>query len=72
MIPFVDLKREYVEIGEEVSQAIQRVLKGGNFILGEEVEKFEEEFSRYVGAKYGISVNSDLVLFFYNRSSWNW
>ena len=58
MIPFVDLKREYAEIGEEVSQAIQHVLRSGWFILGEETEKFEEEFSKYVGARFGIGVNS--------------
>jgi len=58
MISFVDLKREYAEISAEVSQAIQRVLKSGYFILNEEVEKFEKEFSEYVGVKYGISVNS--------------
>ena len=58
MIPFIDLKREYAAIGEEVSQAIQRVLKNGYFILGEETEKFEKEFSHYIGAKYGIDVNS--------------
>ena len=58
MITFVDLKGEYAEIRPEISQAIQRVLKNGWFILGEEVERFEEEFSKYVGAKYGIGVNS--------------
>lgn len=42
MIPFIDLKREYVEIGEEVNQAIQGVLKNGYFILGEETEKYEK------------------------------
>jgi dTDP-4-amino-4,6-dideoxygalactose transaminase len=58
MISFVNFEREYVEIGEEVSQAIQRVLRSGWFILGEEVEKFEEEFSKYVGTRFGIGVNS--------------
>ena len=58
MIPFVDFEREYVELGEEVSQAIQRVLRSGWFILGEQVEKFEEEFSKYVGSRFGIGVNS--------------
>jgi dTDP-4-amino-4,6-dideoxygalactose transaminase len=58
MIPFVNFEREYVEIGGEVSQVIQRVLRSGWFILGEEVEKFEEEFSKYVGARFGIGVNS--------------
>jgi len=58
MIPFIDLKREYAEICEELTQAVQRVLKSGWFILGEEVKKFEEEFSKYNGTKYGIGVNS--------------
>ncbi|AEA46579.1 DegT/DnrJ/EryC1/StrS family aminotransferase [Archaeoglobus veneficus] len=58
MIPFVDLKREYQEIKEEIDQAIQRVLERGWFILGEELEAFEKEFSSYIGAKYGIGVNS--------------
>lgn len=34
MIPFVDLKREYAEIEEEINQTIQRVLKSGWFTLG--------------------------------------
>ena len=58
MIPFIDLTREYAEISEEITQAIQRVVKRGWFILGEEVKHFEEEFSKYVGTKYGIGVNS--------------
>lgn len=58
MIPFVDLKREYVEISEEVTHAIHRVLESGWFILGDELKKFEEEFSKYIGTKHGIGVNS--------------
>lgn len=58
MITFVDLQGEYEKISQEITQAIQRVLKSARFILGVEVERFEEEFSQYVGAKYGIGVNS--------------
>ena len=58
MIPFVDLKREYTKISEEINQAMQRVLRSGWFILGEEVKRFEEEFSKYIGVKYGIGVSS--------------
>ena len=58
MISFLDLKREYAEIGAEISQAIQRVLKSGWFVLGKEGESFEEEFSEYVGAQYGVGLNS--------------
>ena len=38
MIPFVDLKRKYAAIKDDVGQAIQRVLKNGYFILEEEIE----------------------------------
>ena len=58
MIPFVDFSREYAEVGEETLDAIQRVLKSGWFILGEETEKFEAEFSKYIGARFGVGVNS--------------
>ena len=58
MITFVDLKGEYAVIGEEISKTIQTVVKSGWFILGEEGQRFEEEFSKYVGARYGIGVNS--------------
>ena len=58
MIPFINLKREYAEISKEITQATQRVLKRGWFILGEEVERFEDEFSNYIGTKYAIGVNS--------------
>ncbi len=57
-IPAFDLKRQYKEIKEEIDGAIARVLEKGNFILGEEVERFEEEFARYIGAKYGVGVGS--------------
>jgi dTDP-4-amino-4,6-dideoxygalactose transaminase len=58
MILFNDFRREYARMGDEVSQAIQRVLRSGWFILGEETKKFEEEFARYIGARFGIGVNS--------------
>lgn len=58
MIPFVDLKREYAQIREEIRNAIQRVLEKQWFILGEELEKFEQEFPNHIEAKYGVGVNS--------------
>lgn len=57
-IPFVDLKRQYLSIKEEVDSAVHRVLMSGNFAHGEEVEAFEEVFSRYIGARYCVAVSS--------------
>jgi len=58
MIPIFDLKRQYESIKEEIDEAIARVLEKGYFILGEEVQGFEQEFARYVGAEYGVGVGS--------------
>ena len=51
MIPFVDFKREYMAIGEEIDAAMRRVLLSGQLILGPEVESFEKNFAKYLGAK---------------------
>lgn len=58
MIPFIDLRREYAAIRKEMLPAISDVLEKGSFILGEKLEEFEKEFSKYIGVKYGIGVNS--------------
>jgi dTDP-4-amino-4,6-dideoxygalactose transaminase len=58
VIPFVDLRSEQHEIQHEISEAIARVFESGRFVLGDEVASFETEFSSYVGAEYGIGVNS--------------
>jgi len=57
-VPLIDLKAQYLSIKEEIDKAIEKVLINGNFILGEEVKKFEEEVARYIGVKYAIGVNS--------------
>ena len=58
MINMNDFKREYAAINKEIMPAIRRVLKSGWYILGDEVSKFEQEFSKYVGGRFGVGVNS--------------
>ena len=58
MIEFAGLQQQYDDIAEEIEQAVHGILKGGWFILGGELEKFEREFSNYIGTKFGIGVNS--------------
>src|SRR5215510_721066 len=42
----------------EIDAAIAKVLNGGWYILGEETDAFEQEFARYLGARYVIGVAS--------------
>jgi dTDP-4-amino-4,6-dideoxygalactose transaminase len=57
-IPVLDLKPQYESIKEEIHQAISRVLESGCFIMGSEVQLFEEEVASYLGVKHAIGVNS--------------
>lgn len=58
MIPFLDLKTQYLGIKEEIQLAINSVLESNQFVLGSEVHAFEEEFSAYCQVGQGIGVNS--------------
>lgn len=55
---FIDLQKQYKSIKPEIDKAIQSVLDSGQFILGEQVEKFEQEIAKYLSVKYAIGVAS--------------
>lgn len=57
-VEFVNLEREYLEIGESLRARVEKVLSGGRYILGDEVKSFEQEFSSYIGAEHSIGVSS--------------
>jgi len=57
-VPFFDATRQIKKIKPEINAAIKRVLRSGKFLMGKEVETFENEFSASIGGKYGVGVNS--------------
>ena len=60
-VPFVDLNAQYTTLAPEVAAAIQRTLERSDYILGEDVGLFEEEFARYIGARHAVGVGSGLA-----------
>lgn len=58
MVPFLDLKAQYVTIRDEVRQAIDGVLESCQYALGSEVAAFEKEFAAFCSTQYAIGVNS--------------
>ena len=54
-IPFVDLNALHAPIQHELDAAIQRVMQRGQFILGEEVSLFEQNWAHYTGAKHCVT-----------------
>jgi dTDP-4-amino-4,6-dideoxygalactose transaminase len=59
-IPFVDLKAQHQPIEGEMIAAISKVIAQTNFILGEEVKVFEQQFAQYCQRDYAIGVDNGL------------
>ncbi|MFH5831627.1 DegT/DnrJ/EryC1/StrS family aminotransferase [Halalkalibaculum sp. DA384] len=57
-IPLFDPKPDIQAHWEEYNNAIQNVMKHGQFILGPEVEEFEQQAAEYLGVEHAIGVNS--------------
>lgn len=56
MIPFNDLRTLHLQMKEGIDAAMRRVYESGWFILGPEVERFEEEFAHYAGTQFAVGV----------------
>ena len=57
-IPPFTLDRQFQEIGSEIEDAVLKVLKDGQYIGGQEVNKFEEKFASLIGVNHVIGCNS--------------
>jgi dTDP-4-amino-4,6-dideoxygalactose transaminase len=57
-VPFLDLRDHNRSVMPEVRAALDPVLDGSQFILGPAVERFEERFAAYVGARHCVGVNN--------------
>ncbi len=60
MIALYDLRRSHNGIETELKSAWERVLANGNFIMGSELDAFEEEFALFAGRRYCVGVGNGL------------
>lgn len=58
MILCANPKMQYLARKSEIDSAISKVLNGGRYILGDEVENFEHEFAEYIGVDHAIGVGN--------------
>ncbi len=59
-VPFLDVGATYHELRTEIDQAVSQVLAGGQYILGQQVEAFEQEYAQFIGVKHCIGVGNGL------------
>ena len=59
-VPFLDLGEAYRELKPQIDEAVMRVLESGWYILGPEVDAFEEEWAAYCEAQHAVGVANGL------------
>ncbi|MCX5964303.1 MAG: DegT/DnrJ/EryC1/StrS family aminotransferase [Cyanobacteria bacterium] len=60
MILMNDFKAEDTALREAMLSAVQRVLDSGWYVLGKELEKFENQWAKACGTRYGVGVGNGL------------
>lgn len=63
-IPFVDFKRRFAILADEISHEINHVLASGSYILGQYVEEFEHTVAQFLRCKYvlGVANGTDALI----------
>lgn len=63
-VPMLDLKRQFNKIGAEMNAVLTSVNESGQFVLGPEVKKLEENIAKYSQTNYavGVASGSDALL----------
>lgn len=59
-VAFLDLKRAHRELQDDLLESCRRVVESGWYVLGEEVERFEQEFAAYCGVRHAVGVGNGL------------
>jgi dTDP-4-amino-4,6-dideoxygalactose transaminase len=59
-VPFLDFVGPYEELKAELDEVYFRFMRSGWYVLGEELEAFEQEFGNYCNAKHCVGVGNGL------------
>ncbi len=54
-VPFLDLKAPYLELKEDMDAACRRVMESGWYILGQEIESFENFSQKLLSSRLSLS-----------------
>ena len=65
IVPFVNIGKQYLNHRDEILNAFDSISRRGDYILSNDLKKFEEEFADYCGTKYavGLGCGADALLF---------
>lgn len=69
-IPFLDLKAINLTQQDAIEEAMRRVLHSGWYVLGKEVDAFEQAYAAYCGTRHAIGVANGLDAIFLVLKAW--
>ena len=61
-IPYINLIKQTKNEKKEIFKSLNKLFSKSEFILGNEVEKFEKNISRYLNIKYCVHLIVELML----------
>ena len=60
MIKFLDLQKINTQYEKELKEAVSRVIDSGWYLMGKELENFEQSYASFCGVKYCLGVGNGL------------
>ena len=57
-VPFLDLKKQYETIQEDLEPALLALMRNASFVLGPTVENLEARLAKYTNSHHAIGVSS--------------
>ena len=70
-IPFLDMKSAYAELKPELDAAYARVMESGWFVLGKEVDAFEQEYAAFCGTRHCVGLGNGLEALELTLRAWD-
>jgi dTDP-4-amino-4,6-dideoxygalactose transaminase len=59
-VPFLNLRDTYLELKSEINEAVLDVLDSGQYILGQQLDRFETDWARFCEAKFAVGTGNGL------------
>ena len=57
-VDFINFKREYQIVKKELKKSLEKVGRTGQYILGDELKKFEKKSAKFLGVKFAVGVGN--------------
>jgi dTDP-4-amino-4,6-dideoxygalactose transaminase len=59
-VEFLDVRSAYLELKDQIDEAVSRVLTSGRYVLGAELKSFELEWANYCQSEFAVGVANGL------------